>query len=54
VPDVRLVAAGGIGTTEDLHLLAELGIDGAVVGLALLDGSLDIGEALAAAGRVVA
>lgn len=49
VPDSRLVAAGGIGTAGDLRQLAALGVDGAVVGLALLDGSLSIADALAAA-----
>jgi phosphoribosylformimino-5-aminoimidazole carboxamide ribotide isomerase len=51
VPGTRLVAAGGIGTAEDLRQLADLGVDGTVVGLALVDGSLDIGEALEAAAR---
>ena len=50
LPTTRLVAAGGIGTAEDLRGLAALGIDGAVVGLALVDGSLSIDDALAAAG----
>jgi phosphoribosylformimino-5-aminoimidazole carboxamide ribotide isomerase len=45
---VRLVAAGGIGRVEDLRALESLGIDGAVVGLALLDGSLSIADALLA------
>ena len=49
LPATRLVAAGGIGSEEDLRGLAALGIDGAVVGLALIDGSLTIGDALAAA-----
>lgn len=50
VPQARLVAAGGIASAEDLRQLAALGIDGAVVGLALIDGSLSIGDALSAAG----
>lgn len=49
VPRARLVAAGGIATTEDLRELAAIGVDGAVVGLALIDGSLAIEDALAAA-----
>lgn len=53
VPTTRLVAAGGIGSAEDLRQLAALGMDGAVVGLALVDGSLAIGDALAAAGSSV-
>jgi phosphoribosylformimino-5-aminoimidazole carboxamide ribotide isomerase len=48
LPDGVLVGAGGIASTVDLLALAELGLDGAVVGRALLDGSLDLGEALAA------
>ena len=49
LPATRLVAAGGIGTVEDLRQLAALGIDGAVIGLALVDGSLPLHDALAAA-----
>lgn len=49
VPDARLVAAGGIGSAGDLRALAAAGMDGAVVGLALIDGSLEIDSALAAA-----
>lgn len=54
VPSTRLVAAGGIGSAEDLRQLATLGLDGAVVGLALVDGSLAIGDALSAAGQPAA
>jgi phosphoribosylformimino-5-aminoimidazole carboxamide ribotide isomerase len=54
VPGTRLVAAGGIATTGDLRELAALRMDGAVVGLALIDGSLTIGDALVAAGQPVA
>jgi len=52
LPAARLVAAGGISTADQLRALAAARIDGAVVGLALVDGSLDIGEALNAAGDV--
>lgn len=51
VPGSRLVAAGGISSVEDLRQLAALGVDGAVVGLALLDGPLTVEDALAAAGH---
>lgn len=54
LPDIRLVAAGGVGSADDLRDLAGLGVDGAIVGLALLDGSLSIESAIAAAGRRVA
>lgn len=49
LPATRLVAAGGIGTVEHLRQLVALGVDGAVVGLALVDGSLRLDDALAAA-----
>jgi phosphoribosylformimino-5-aminoimidazole carboxamide ribotide isomerase len=48
VPDALLVAAGGIGSLDDLRALATIGCDGAVVGLALLSGAIDPAEALAA------
>jgi phosphoribosylformimino-5-aminoimidazole carboxamide ribotide isomerase len=38
----RIVAAGGIRSTSDLDRLAELGIEGAVVGRALLEGTLPL------------
>jgi phosphoribosylformimino-5-aminoimidazole carboxamide ribotide isomerase len=47
-PKARLVAAGGVRGVEDLRALAGLGMDGAIVGRALLDGSLTIAGALAA------
>lgn len=50
VPDARLVAAGGIGSVDDLRAVAAAGVDGAIVGLALMDGSIEIDAALAAAG----
>lgn len=40
-PDGTLVAAGGIGSLDDLRALREIGMDGAVVGLALLTGAVD-------------
>jgi phosphoribosylformimino-5-aminoimidazole carboxamide ribonucleotide (ProFAR) isomerase len=40
------IAAGGITTIDDLVRLRELGVEGAIVGSALLDGSLDVAEAL--------
>lgn len=47
-PDVVLLAAGGIATPADLRALAGNGADGAIVGRALLDRSLDVVSALAA------
>jgi len=51
LPGVRLISAGGIATVEHLRALAAAGVDGAIVGLALVDGSLSIADALAAAGQ---
>ena len=48
VPDALLVAAGGIGSVDDLRAISEIGCDGAVVGLALLTGAIDPVEAMAA------
>jgi len=47
-PAAVLIAAGGVASTVDLAAVAGLGLDGAVVGRALLDGTLDVGEAVAA------
>jgi phosphoribosylformimino-5-aminoimidazole carboxamide ribotide isomerase len=45
-PMATLVAAGGIGSLDDLRALQEIGVDGAVVGLALLSGAVDPREAV--------
>jgi len=45
-PMATLVAAGGIGSLDDLRALQEIGVDGAVVGLALLTGAVDPREAV--------
>jgi phosphoribosylformimino-5-aminoimidazole carboxamide ribotide isomerase len=47
-PDASLVAAGGVGSLDDLRALEAIGIDGAVVGLALLTGAVEVAEAVAA------
>lgn len=43
-----LIAAGGVADVENLVRLAELGVEGAIVGLALYDGRVKLPEALAA------
>ncbi len=48
LPDATLVAAGGIGSLDDLRAVRDAGCDGAVVGLALLTGAIDPAEAMAA------
>lgn len=49
---IPVIAAGGVGGVEDIHRLgrvADSGILGVIAGRALYDGSLGIGEGLAAA-----
>lgn len=48
LPETTLVAAGGIGSLDDLRALEAAGCDGAVVGIALLTGRIDPAEAIAA------
>jgi phosphoribosylformimino-5-aminoimidazole carboxamide ribotide isomerase len=43
-----VIASGGVSTVEHLRRLAKLGVEGAIVGRALYDGGLELGEALAA------
>ena len=45
-PDVEILAAGGIASMGDLRLLASVGVDGAVIGRALYEGGIHLGEAL--------
>jgi phosphoribosylformimino-5-aminoimidazole carboxamide ribotide isomerase len=44
--DMKIIAAGGIGSIEDVKALKELGLSGAVIGKALYDGSLDLKKVL--------
>ena len=44
----KLIAAGGVAATEHLVRLAELGVEGAIVGIALYEGRVKLPEALAA------
>ncbi len=46
-----VIAAGGVAEVTHLVRLAELGAEGAIVGLALYDGRVDLREALAAVRR---
>lgn len=52
LPDTRLIAAGGIASLDDLRALARAGLDGAVLGRALYEGTLSLTEALRAAREV--
>ncbi len=50
-PRTWLAAAGGIASVEDLRALADLGVDGAIVGRAVLEGRLDLAKAQAGLAR---
>jgi phosphoribosylformimino-5-aminoimidazole carboxamide ribotide isomerase len=43
-----VIASGGVSSVEHLRRLARLGVEGAIVGRALYDGGLELGEALRA------
>lgn len=46
---IAVIAAGGITTTDDIHQLADCGVEGAIIGRALYDGTIRLREAVAAA-----
>jgi len=52
LPDTRLIAAGGIASLDDLRALARAGLDGAVLGRALYEGTLSLAGALHAVREV--
>ena len=45
-----VLASGGVTTADDVRGLAEAGVAGCIIGKSLYEGSLTLGEALAAAG----
>jgi len=45
-PDVKIIAAGGIGGLNDLVALKRVGVEGAVIGKALYEGRFTLKEAL--------
>jgi phosphoribosylformimino-5-aminoimidazole carboxamide ribotide isomerase len=47
---VRVIAAGGLSSVDDLRRLSAMGVEGAVVGKAIYTGALDLAAALAAVG----
>jgi len=47
-----LIASGGVRTVDDIERIAELGIAGCIVGRALYEGTLQLPQALAAAGAI--
>jgi phosphoribosylformimino-5-aminoimidazole carboxamide ribotide isomerase len=46
---MAVIGSGGVATVQDLHALAEAGAEGAIVGTALYEGRLTLGQALDAA-----
>ncbi len=50
IPNVEIIAAGGIGSVRDLAALKRVGMAGAVVGKALYEGRFTLKQALEAAG----
>jgi len=44
-----VIAAGGVGSVEDIQRLADCGVEGAIVGRALYTGDIKLRDALAAA-----
>lgn len=53
LPDTRLIAAGGIASLDDVRALGHAGLDGAVLGRALYEGTLSLADALRAASEAV-
>jgi phosphoribosylformimino-5-aminoimidazole carboxamide ribotide isomerase len=47
---VRVIAAGGLSSIDDLRRLSAMGVEGAVVGRAVYTGAIDLAAALAAVG----
>jgi phosphoribosylformimino-5-aminoimidazole carboxamide ribotide isomerase len=45
-PNVNIIAAGGIGSLNDLTALKRVGVEGAVVGKALYEGKFTLSEAI--------
>ncbi|MFW6088476.1 MAG: HisA/HisF-related TIM barrel protein, partial [Gemmatimonadota bacterium] len=44
------IVAGGVSSADDIRRLVAAGADGAIVGSALYEGRLTVGQAMAAAG----
>jgi phosphoribosylformimino-5-aminoimidazole carboxamide ribotide isomerase len=44
--DTPVIASGGISTMDDLYMLKDLGVDGAVIGMALYTGRIDLRQAV--------
>ncbi len=49
VSNIPVIASGGITTIDDISRLAQLGVDGAIIGKSLYEGRMTIAEAINAA-----
>jgi phosphoribosylformimino-5-aminoimidazole carboxamide ribotide isomerase len=47
---IPVIASGGVTTVDDVRRLAQLGLAGCIIGRALYEGRLELGEAISAAG----
>lgn len=47
-PGLAILGSGGVGSLDDLEVLAESGVEGAIVGRALYEGRFTVSEAVAA------
>ncbi len=47
--DVPVIASGGVSTVDDVRQLAEIGVDGCIIGRSLYEGTLTLPDALDAA-----
>ncbi len=45
-PEIQLVASGGVSTIDDIRVLKEAGIDGAIIGKAYYTKAIDLKEAI--------
>lgn len=48
IPDLLVIASGGVTSLEDVERLAQLHLHGAIIGKALYDGRIDLARAIAA------
>ncbi len=46
VPTINILASGGVSSLEDLKALAQVPVDGAIIGKALYEGRIDLATAL--------
>jgi phosphoribosylformimino-5-aminoimidazole carboxamide ribotide isomerase len=51
--DVPVIASGGVTTAADVRELAQIGLDGCIIGRALYEGTLTLADALAAAEKEI-